>query len=81
MPPPHLHQYQFVTPKSNQSTQSEQSPQTSTAPPAAAAGGIAQQICFTDGPEFAQAIAGHKDASMTAVYREVRGAEWVQVKV
>lgn len=32
------------------------------------------------GPEFAQAIAGHKDASMTAVYRDVRGAEWVQIK-
>lgn len=32
------------------------------------------------GAEFAQAIAGHKDASMTAVYRDVRGSEWVQVK-
>jgi integrase len=32
------------------------------------------------GPEFAQAIAGHKDAAMTAVYRDTRGAEWVQVK-
>lgn len=31
-------------------------------------------------PEFAQAIAGHKDASMTAIYRDVRGAEWVQVQ-
>lgn len=33
------------------------------------------------GPEFAQAIAGHKDAAMTAVYRDVRGSEWVQVQV
>lgn len=32
------------------------------------------------GAEFAQSIAGHKDASMTAVYRDVRGSEWVQVK-
>lgn len=32
------------------------------------------------GPEFAQAIAGHKDPSMTAVYRDVRGSEWMQVK-
>lgn len=32
------------------------------------------------GAEFAQSIAGHKDASMTAVYRDVRGAEWIQVK-
>lgn len=32
------------------------------------------------GPEFAQAIAGHKDASMTATYRDVRGAEWIQIK-
>lgn len=34
----------------------------------------------TYGPEFAQAIAGHKDASMTATYRDVRGAEWIQIK-
>lgn len=33
------------------------------------------------GADFAQAIAGHKDASMTAVYRDVRGAEWVQIRV
>lgn len=32
------------------------------------------------GPEFAQAIAGHKNASMTAVYRDVRGSEWLQIK-
>lgn len=32
------------------------------------------------GPEFAQAIAGHKDAAMTAIYRDVRGSEWVEVK-
>ena len=29
--------------------------------------------------DFAQAIAGHKDASMTAVYGDVRGSEWIQV--
>jgi len=33
----------------------------------------------TYSPEFAQAIAGHKDASMTAVYRDVRGSEWLQI--
>ncbi|MFM0022143.1 tyrosine-type recombinase/integrase [Paraburkholderia azotifigens] len=32
-------------------------------------------------PEFAQAILGHKSASMTAMYRDVRGAEWVEVKL
>lgn len=32
------------------------------------------------GDEFAQSIAGHKDAAMTAVYRDVRGSEWVEVK-
>jgi integrase len=32
-------------------------------------------------PEFAQAILGHKSASMTALYRDVRGAEWVEVKL
>ncbi|HEY6094461.1 MAG TPA: tyrosine-type recombinase/integrase, partial [Gallionellaceae bacterium] len=32
------------------------------------------------GAELAQAIAGHKDAAMTAVYRDVRGAEWLQIK-
>lgn len=32
------------------------------------------------GKEFAQAIAGHKDASMTELYQDVRGSEWVQVK-
>jgi len=30
--------------------------------------------------EFAQSIAGHKDPAMTAVYRDVRGSEWVEVK-
>lgn len=30
-------------------------------------------------PEYAQAIAGHKDASTTAIYRDVRGDEWVKV--
>lgn len=33
------------------------------------------------GQEFAQAILGHKSASMTAMYRDVRGAEWVEVKL
>ena len=32
------------------------------------------------GEEFAQALAGHKDSKMTAIYRDVRGSEWVQVK-
>lgn len=32
------------------------------------------------GAEFAQAIAGHKDPAMTAIYRDVRGAEWQQIK-
>jgi integrase len=38
---------------------------------------------YTDqhGPEFAQAILGHKSANMTAMYRDVRGAEWVEVKL
>ena len=27
----------------------------------------------------AQALAGHKSADMTAVYRDVRGDEWVKV--
>lgn len=26
-----------------------------------------------------QALAGHKDAATTAIYRDVRGAEWVKV--
>ncbi|WP_187635739.1 tyrosine-type recombinase/integrase [Paraburkholderia podalyriae] len=32
-------------------------------------------------PDFAQAILGHKSASMTAMYRDGRGAEWVEVKL
>jgi integrase len=32
------------------------------------------------GQVFAQAIAGHKDAATSALYRDNRGAEWVQVK-
>ncbi len=32
------------------------------------------------GEKFAQAIAGHKNADMTAVYRDVRGSEWLEVK-
>jgi integrase len=33
-----------------------------------------------EGKEFAQALLGHKDARMTAVYRDSRGAEWKEVK-
>lgn len=33
------------------------------------------------GADFAQAILGHKTASMTEMYRDVRGAEWVEVKL
>ncbi len=29
--------------------------------------------------EFAQALAGHKDAATTAVYRDVRGSEWTKI--
>lgn len=32
------------------------------------------------GADFAQAIAGHKDAETTAIYRDVRGSEWIQIK-
>ncbi len=32
-----------------------------------------------EGKEFAQALLGHKDARMTAVYRDSRGAEWQEV--
>lgn len=32
------------------------------------------------GKDFAQAIAGHKDASTTEDYEDVRGSEWAQVK-
>nr|WP_241031070.1 tyrosine-type recombinase/integrase [Paraburkholderia sp. Ac-20347] len=32
-------------------------------------------------PEFAQALVGHKSASMTALYRDHRGREWTEVKV
>ncbi len=32
------------------------------------------------GEAFAQAIAGHKSAEMSAIYKDTRGAEWVQVK-
>lgn len=28
----------------------------------------------------AQALLGHKSPDMTAVYRDVRGAEWIEVK-
>lgn len=31
------------------------------------------------GSEMAQALAGHKDAATTAIYRDVRGSEWVTV--
>jgi integrase len=33
------------------------------------------------GPEFAQAILGHKSAQMTALYRDSRGREWAEVKI
>ncbi|MDH2915319.1 MAG: phage integrase Arm DNA-binding domain-containing protein [Gallionella sp.] len=33
----------------------------------------------TKGSDYAQAIAGHKDAATTAIYRDVRGDEWVKV--
>jgi hypothetical protein len=33
-----------------------------------------------EGPEFAQAIPGHKSACMTAQYRDMCGAEWTEVK-
>lgn len=32
------------------------------------------------GAEFAQALVGHKSAEMTALYRDNRGREWVEVK-
>lgn len=37
---------------------------------------------YTDqyGKDFAQAILGHKSASMTELYRDTRGAEWTEVK-
>lgn len=31
------------------------------------------------GKDFAQAIAGHKDAATTDLYRDTRGAEWIRV--
>lgn len=33
----------------------------------------------SQGGDYAQAIAGHKDAATTAIYRDVRGDEWVKV--
>ncbi|MDN7489450.1 tyrosine-type recombinase/integrase [Burkholderia sp. AU45274] len=32
------------------------------------------------GPAFAQALVGHKSAEMTALYRDNRGREWMEVK-
>lgn len=32
------------------------------------------------GPAFAQALLGHKSSEMTALYRDVRGAEWITVR-
>jgi enterobacteria phage integrase len=32
------------------------------------------------GPEFAQALLGHKSAEMTSLYRDSRGREWTEVK-
>ncbi|WP_284454336.1 tyrosine-type recombinase/integrase [Cupriavidus campinensis] len=33
------------------------------------------------GKEFAQQILGHSTAAMTDMYRDVRGAEWIEIKV
>ncbi|WP_179894805.1 tyrosine-type recombinase/integrase [Burkholderia sp. JKS000303] len=33
------------------------------------------------GPEFAQALLGHKSAAMTALYRDSRGKEWTEIKI
>lgn len=33
------------------------------------------------GPEFAQAMAGHKEASTTDIYRDMRGDEWAKVVI
>lgn len=33
------------------------------------------------GPEFAQALLGHKSAAMTERYRDARGAEWSEIKI
>lgn len=33
------------------------------------------------GQDFAQAILGHKSASMTEMYRDTRGAEWTEIKL
>lgn len=32
------------------------------------------------GEKFSQTIAGHKNSSMTDIYRDVRGSEWLQIK-
>jgi integrase len=40
----------------------------------------ARLLAEQEGKEFAQALLGHKDARMTAVYRDSRGAEWNEVK-
>jgi integrase len=32
------------------------------------------------GPEFAQALLGHKSSKMTSVYRDLRGREWAEIK-
>lgn len=31
--------------------------------------------------KFAQALLGHKSAEMTSLYRDVRGAEWTELKI
>lgn len=38
---------------------------------------------YTDqiGEDFAQALLGHKDAKTTAIYRDTRGSEWLEIKV
>lgn len=33
------------------------------------------------GPEVAQAMAGHKEAATTDIYRDIRGAEWARVVI
>lgn len=36
---------------------------------------------YTEQGIDAQALLGHKSPDMTAIYRDVRGAEWIEVKV
>jgi len=41
---------------------------------------LAVRLYDAQGPD-AQALLGHKSLDMTSVYREVRGAEWIEVKM